>query len=630
MYKYIVLFLVAFNAAAEEGLSVIDMQSGNGSAVVDMRDAQGDLLNKVQSTVTTSRQADHKIFVTITKQQAQAQLLTPTADVAVNEEEASTVTILARAGARVFVEGYPVGSIWDETTRSLKMWPDFVQSGVYPVTVTAIDTGTSETATDTFNITVTDSVALAPPAVINTSPGTNFTTYTLEFTDQNKFLGDDNRRYEIKVTAPNNASASNKLPVRILLHGGGGGGTPTTDPDGRVRITNGSAGLVTGSTFSFGPAEEGNSSVGVRLHTGAQTDWPAAATGAAQFNEGTQRRILYVLDWMTRNIPGVDTNRVSTIGSSMGGTGGMFMLARYGYKFTKIDTKISGNGPKHHANSTFQNQISSYWGDISGSTVNNRGVSAWDLYDTAGAVMNSMSATFDRSWAKQVYIKAQNGVLDTSSSFRNWTKTQANIGTYFLDALQQSGTPHHLCWDQQGHGNGDAALLAEGYSTFWCGDKTAASYTALRLNKAYVAFSNSSIDHSPPIYNPATTNTFDLDPNADLRGGFNRHLTWDNASVVDTHSRFEIDLSVTTEAVDPSQNPAYPAPGEGWQGALPITADVTLRREQKFIGLPGEIINWQFGAQSGQLTVAADRDIKVTGLQLTGAAQKLILTRVGW
>lgn len=573
------------------------------------------------------------LMPTITIDRGQSgDLLGALSNAIVNEEEASQVIIPARSGARVFLEGYPPGSIFNETTRTLKMWPDFISSGVYTVTVTAIDG--AETASDSFTITVNNNIDPPDPTVLSTGTGFNTLTYTIEIrTPVNSFLGDAGRAYQTMVVVPNPVVAPPEpLPLIISLHGGGGGGKqPEPDPDGTIRFV-GTSNLGSSLRFGFRPPEEGDSTVGVRLHTGAQSDWPAAASGSSVFNESSQNRILLIIDWIRRTFTtpefkaALDMNRISTEGTSMGGTGGNNLLTRYGYRLTKVDTKISGNAAKHHASAAFQNLLSAYWGNIDGSTVNNHGISAWEIYDLAGAVMNVNSNIFDRPWAKQVYIIGQNGITDASSSFKNWTQVASNTGTYMLDALQQAGSPHHVCWDNQGHGSGDSVLAAEGYSTFWCGDKASAGYDKLRLNKAYVAFSNSSIDWSPPLYND-TTQQFE---GGDIRGGINRHLSWNNNSVVDLHDRFEIDLSVTTEAVDPEQNPAYPSPGEGWQGALPVIVDVTLRREQKFIGLPGETINWAFGSQSGQLTVASDGDIKVTGLQLTDVEQKLILTRVGW
>lgn len=635
--RLLLIFLLSgccYALAADSGRAVIDIKSNSGSAVVDIKDGAGNFLHRILTTVTsTAAVAAHKILSTFTASYPPSgALLDPISDVTINEEEHSQVVIPARVGARIFIEGQPPGSIWNEVTRTLKMYPDFISGGRdYPIQITAIDG--AETDTGIFTITVNNNIDPPDPVIIESGTGFNTFWHKIEIrTPENSFLGDANHVYQTVVTIPNPVTPPTEpLPLVLSLHSGGGS-TKTTDPDGTIRIAS-SGGTAGSAVFGFRMPEESVPFSG--LHTGRHSDYPSAATANSVFYEATQNRNLLVIDWIRRTFTtptykaDLDMNRISTTGSSMGGTGGIYFITRYGYYITKAHTSISGNAAKYFASSYNQGFYTQFWGNINGETKAKIGLSAWEIYDYAAAVLNVNESIFSRPWAKQVYFFGQNGVTDNSSSFKNWTQVASNTGTYLLDALQQTKTPHHVCWDNQDHGGGDPVLAAEGYSAFWCESKAAAAYQQLRLNRAYVAFSNSSIDWNPPLYNDATQ-AFDLDPNSDLRGGINRHITWDNDSVVDQHDRFEIDLFVTTEAFDPNQNTAYPPPGEGYQGTLPVTVDVTLRREQKFIGLPGEKINWTFGTQSGQLTVAANADITVEGLELIGTAQKLVLTRVGW
>ena len=63
------------------------------------------------------------------------------------------------------------------------------------------------------------------------------------------------------------------------------------------------------------------------------------------------------------------------------------------------------------------------------------------------------------------------------------------------------------------------------------------------------------------------------------------------------------------------------------QSKLPVRVDVTPRRVQRFLCLPGEPLQWRFGAQSGVLRAGEDGSVTVPGLELSTEWQTLRLWR---
>ena len=71
----------------------------------------------------------------------------------------------------------------------------------------------------------------------------------------------------------------------------------------------------------------------------------------------------------------------------------------------------------------------------------------------------------------------------------------------------------------------------------------------------------------------------------------------------------------------------FPLQGDGYTGSLPITADVTIRRAQKFKLLPFEAVDYVYGAASGTVTANADGEITLTGLAINSTQTTIELSR---
>jgi len=60
------------------------------------------------------------------------------------------------------------------------------------------------------------------------------------------------------------------------------------------------------------------------------------------------------------------------------------------------------------------------------------------------------------------------------------------------------------------------------------------------------------------------------------------------------------------------------------------TANVTLRRLQRFTVKPGAEVRWSFGEREGTVRADSEGLITIPGLKITGEPQTLRLVKPGW
>ncbi|HNP52756.1 MAG TPA: hypothetical protein PKJ85_13325 [Nitrosomonas nitrosa] len=505
-------------------------------------------------------------------------------DISIDEETTQTINISATSpAARVFVSGYPPGSVWNEVNRTLKLSPDFTQSGVYTVTITEIEN--SNQTDSTFTVTVNDTITPPTPTIIDTTPLTNSNLHVVRITTDS-FLDPDGRTYDYNVMIPTNASSGNKMPVDIFLHGSGG------------------AARVAGSSVAFGigPYEP---YVGQWIG-GEHTRYPNAPTSSDTVPNTSQRRILHVLDWIVRNYPGVDLDRVNVRGDSMGGTGSIFLSLRYPYHINSVTaglgrTDVRLSPPNMQA-------IEQYWGDISLELKDDKGMNIWERFSVTRALR-------DDPRFRDVPIQTVAGVQDTIVEFHNYSSDSPITGMSWEDASETYKTNHRIFWDQRGHSSGEGG----GFVGWWHGFLPASSYYARNL--AHPGFTNSSLNDSMPVWDGSAFT------GNNARGAINRFLAWNSDGIVDDYDTFTIPVFVRTSNPATPFGEGYPDVGDGYTGSFPVLVDVTPRRVQKFKALPGESIDWAFGASSGTVVADASGDITVPQLQLTGTETNLVLTR---
>ncbi|RZO59366.1 MAG: hypothetical protein EVA89_16360 [Sandaracinaceae bacterium] len=519
-----------------------------------------------------------------------APLLAAMDDLTLDEREAATVVIPARAGARVFVEGAPPGTVFDEPSRTLALFPDFTQSGTYPITVDVLDERGegAETASATFTLTVRDTITPPDPVIVGEEALWGATLYSLELTTDD-FLdppGLAGRTFEARVVVPDAATAEAPLPLSIGLHGSGG--SVGTGGGSRER-------------FGIGPSEPY-----VSWWTGQHSDLPDEPGADATVANNSQRRILHLLDWVTRTFEGVDRERVSVSGSSMGGSGAVFFAIRYGYHLSHLQSLL---GMTSALVSGREDSFQSHWGARELELPDDRGMSVWERYDLSRALAET-------PWLRDVHFTTDSGVRDGLVTFHHVSTPSPLTDEAWADAAQRLHVGHRIVWDQRGHQTNEAGFRAR-----WYGALPDAS--TLRRDRPFPAFTRSSLDQAPPRWDEAEGAFTGGDP----RGMRNRYLAWVTADVVDERDRLELPLFVRTDPPAMTVADGYPEVGHGYTGALPVTVDVTPRRVRRFRCLPGETLRWRFGEQSGAVIADDEGAVTVPGLALGAEPVTLVLTR---
>ena len=365
-------------------------------------------------------------------------------------------------------------------------------------------------------------------------------------------------------------------------------------------------GAGSGLQFGIGPSEPY-----VSWWTGQHENYPNPPTATTRVPNTSQRRILHLIDWVTRTFPGVDRERVHMSGASMGGTGALFFALRYGYHLSEASSAV-GMTAIGLAQSGHQSALEQYWGPKAMALKDDTGMNVWDRYDITRALR-------DDPQVRNIPIHTDSGVNDSIIQFHHISSASPVSGKSWVQAAQAYKIGHRIFWDQREHTTNENSPLP-GY--WWGQLPQVATYAR---NKPFPAFTRSAIDNVPPAFN-ASTNSF---TGNDARGALGRFLAWNTSGIVDTHTRLEMPLFVRTEPAAVFIGAEYPSAGDGYTGPLPIAADVTIRRAQKFLALPWETIHWSFGPLNG--TVNADQDglITIPQLPIPGqtSATTLILRR---
>ncbi len=516
-----------------------------------------------------------------------------------DEEQAYTIDITARAGARVFVSGMPPGMHWDEVNRRFDFRPDFIQGGKsWQITMEAVDG--AETATQQFMVTINNTIQPPWPKLVGEPEQlTGLLKYKMRqitdgFLDSPGYAG---REFTANLAIPTAASVSNPLPLRIGLHGFGG--SPGTV--GRAHI------------FGIAPHDANNS-----WWTGYNDQLPDGDQTTGTIPNYTQRRVMHLLSYLMENCPGlieagkegcsgVDPEHISVSGQSMGGTGSFFLAINYGYHFAAISSRIGGT-ISHFLSPGSRDGLSRFhWGAAELGLPGDNGISVWDFYDS------SRAARSNRDF-RNLHFSSISGKNDPTISFNAMVGISPLTGTSFLSALQKDGIGHFSVWDQRAHSGRDPALKA----TWW---KPLDEVSFLKRNLAFPAFTNSSADEDAGMPE-------DAGYSGALRGAKNRYQRWDSANIIDTREQLSIPIKVDIDTTGtPPIDPALPPFDNEYYGPLPITTDVTIRRIQQFQMLPGETVSWSYNEQSGAVSANDDGSVTISDLEMATNFTPLVFTR---
>lgn len=565
----------------------------HGIATINLGTAISDPDQVIRATVSDAASPANTTQIEYTAGYLMSTALDGNPDIEMDEETDRVVNVVAAEGSRVFLSGYPRGSVFDELTRTLKLRPDFTQSGVYTIVVTEIDGAGVET-NSSFTLTVNDTIQPPDPVIVDTFDGGTYWQYTVRYTTDTwlDVPGLAGRTLDYVVRIPKTASPSNKMPLKISMHGHG---SPTAFWTGD------------GENYGIGPYDPAAQN---SWHVGHHSGYPSAyVAGTHTFENTAQRRILQTIDWIDRNYPGRDPDKTNVFGSSMGGSGASFFAIRYPYLVSEVHENMIGMTIMRNSGDAYVDSvIVPYWGSRTNPPMmNDTGINAYDFYDAARAFR-------DDPRVRDIQWQTAHGVNDGTIIFNNINTPSSYTGESFFEAAQAYGANARIFWDQRGHSGGEVELVGWWYGALPTNSKS-------RHSLVHAAFSNSSIDDVPPTWDGSA---FVGGPD---RGAVNRFLAWNSDAVVDEYNALEIPVYVRTDNPATFACTGCPLAGDGYTGSLPITADVTIRRAQKFKLLPFETVDYVYGAASGTVTANADGEITLTGLAINSTQTTIELSR---
>jgi hypothetical protein len=537
----------------------------------------------------------------------------------VAEDATLTVSISVLSNSyptRVWLDGLPPGARFDELSRTLTFTPDFTQGGnSWLIGVTAVNAAGEDQAS--FEIGVADTIHPPWPTIQATVPGSAYTKLdvvqeTDGYLDSNGYAG---RSFIARVYVPDGASSSNPMPVRVYLHGFGE--SPYDGP-------------ASGGQYRIYPHDPMNTywwGYGDGLPGGVSSSTP----------NYTQRRVLHLLEWVLRHLPGADAERVYVVGASMGGTGAANLGVLYARHFAFVESWIGQFVPRNHRPERVA-QLTGLWGSPSDNRVDGTfledgtAIGVWDRQDLCRALR-------DIPEARNQFVFSKHGKDDPTIHFGAVTHPSPLTQLSYYETVQREGIGHYAVWDEGGHGTADPVMGAAWWDTGWSLMFHPTSY--LRRDRPFAAFAFADHDWDPGDgsgnglvawndnsgYAGSVGQPGDTGWSGAIAGALNRFLRWDSAGIADENDRFEIPLFVLNGTGQAPPYLGYPSRGDLFDKTFPVLVDVTLRRIRRFTCFPGELVQFAFDGQVGTVIAASDGALTIPKLPLTPTPRTLVLTR---
>ncbi len=310
----------------------------------------------------------------------------------------------------------------------------------------------------------------------------------------------------------------------------------------------------------------------------------------------TTTRMLSFLDWATTQY-NLDTNRVFTAGSSMGGSGApMFAIrhsSRIAWSVGWVGVHDPGNTPQ------FEGSYAQVYGDKSWNIPFENGTPAFEYYRDAAYLRSHPNEEIG-------FITWSNGKNDGGIG---WPQA-----VEFLKAMQQTHRPHIFVWGLRGHGQ-RASMPANSGERVMPID--------IRLDRSLPAFTRCSLDDNPGTAAKLDTPrkvTIEREPrqdpyDGDPQGQINLYLSWDGNDIIDTPDRWEMTVILIPEAPEEK-----------------CLVDVTPRRLQKFKAAPQEAVRWIItdpagGTQTGRAAVDRWGLVTLEQVIITKGPNRVCITR---
>lgn len=520
----------------------------------------------------------------------------------INEEEALEFTVTAPANVRVYIKNKPPGAVWNEVDRKFSFTPDFIQGGKsWNVILEAPEIS----STVQFTVTVNDTISPPAPVIASTEALWQATLYRLKYTTDTYLdpPGLAGRVIDANVVVPNTASASQKYPLLIKLHG--------YDPNPATPI------VGNGLLFGIATTDPGNT-----WWTGYSDTLPlpqGQAVSGGTVKNYSQRRVMHLLDYVINHFPGVDQDNINIEGSSMGAVGGIMISSKFARHFNIIQGNVGSAALSRLNAGQVQDHANKFFGARNLNLLDENGDNAWDAYDA-----NAVALT-NRDF-RNIFFYQEYGQNDNLVPFKGVAQQSDLTNKSFSETLQDEGIGHLIAWDQRGHSTGEPAPYIYDW-WFPLATMTADidSYLKqLRRNRAFPAFSNSTADSAIAYYD-----TFgNIINSGALRGVINRYFRWDGNATTEDRNHVAIPIRVlVTQNGSPSHDPDFPVLGNEYFGPLPVITDVTIRRLTEFQLLPNETVNWTYGGQSGTAQANPDCSVTIRQLAVNNSNQTLEIRR---
>lgn len=521
---------------------------------------------------------------------------------------------------RVYAIDLPHGARWDETAHAIHWTPDFTQGGWHH-DITLLATDGKQATEQRFRIIVEDSIAPPEPEIESrTQVGEVLRLEILQRTDA--FLDSPvhaGRSFRAVVSVPL-VGPKRSLPVRVFLHSLSGKPSRSAWP-GVVMV----APHDPQNTYWWGYDE-------------ALPEGPSTGKSVPPY---TQRRVMHLLEWTLKHVEVADPDQVYLEGWSMGGAGALSLGTLWARHFAWVHAGIAQTIPRLHRTARIR-QLESIWGPVPPSFDAD---SPWDAQDLTHILKT-------RAEARDSFLTTRHAKDDATIFFSAATTQSPVTQLSFYQSLETSRVGHLSVWDEGNHTRSDPVLGKDWWQSAW--HPVFRGVSRLALNRPFVAFSLASHnedfgDGGPNGKQPGSLSRGyhgkvqlpgDSGWSGQDAGSLNRLLRWVSSSVKDDFDRFSIEIYVKSKGQRDPPQPGYPPQGDHLNTAMPVHADVTLRRLQRFWLRPGERVAWRFAEGQGegqgeghaklQGEIQADADgcVTVPQLPLTPTPARLELWRL--
>lgn len=429
---------------------------------------------------------------------------------------------------------------------------------------------------------------------------------------------------------PSGPLPSTPFPATVLLHGGGQFGTYWNWRPWFTRYNN--IGIVPVSGVTIAQDDRVYRSAGTVVGEESPSYWlgwyakmpavdpPLTPTPGDVVVPYTLRRVLWIQDWiLTRSkyAGRIDSNRVSVLGTSMGGLG-THMIARFrperfasASSFVPVIEQPDNGAANKWLGAPDLNLVTSEIGR-DGSVLRVR-----DFFDPT---RNIAPVARDRAFTRM--YRGRNEV-DLELSKYGWE--DQNVPGVFR-ALDAARLGVQLYWDNRDHTPSawttDDPKIPERDIGEWVSpvrtDRGSVEYqTRYRANQSYPGFYGD--DQDPGVAGRQPDVGSGSRTSGDPWGTWGGYFEWDTATLTDTPVEWSVTLYLSGQS--PASVDNFPR--------TTATTSLTLRKQEAFKPAPGSTVDWELrdgagGAllQSGSVQVEADGLVDIRGLTVRRDPQR--------